>query len=381
MLATLRKIAPNLHFACTIVLAILAVPAIQRLHLPSHVDWRGNLPFYWLALGSQSLLYAMAFCGLAFPWRDSLGLFLARYRKQKLRILFAAVFLLLLCRVLPLTAAILSAAKTLFVIELAERSKSEGVSFFRRAIQVFVPAAYMFAGLTLVVVYNDIIVADRFPLSYDGFLLRADALILAGRSVSSIAHALWAILPPRCLIFLDYVYFQMFAVVGAGLLVSAYASYKRGMQFVGACLTAYYMALLIFFLWPSYGPYVYCSAHAAQLPAYLTTYGFQTSGMRSLLAISQHKSRYLGSGYYIAFPALHVGLPVITMWMMRGWRPVFWLLAVYNLIVILAIVTLEWHYATDLFGGAAVGMLALAIMAGDSGPSEAHQDSASATLN
>jgi len=69
------------------------------------------------------------------------------------------------------------------------------------------------------------------------------------------------------------------------------------------------------------------------------------------------------------------------MWMMRGWRPVFWLLAVYNLIVILAIVTLEWHYATDLFGGAAVGMLALAIMAGDSGPSEAHQDSASATLN
>lgn len=246
MLATLRKIVPNLHYACTVLLAILAVPLIRHLHLPAHLDWRGNLVFYWVALGSRSLLYAMVFCGLAFPLRQSVGLFLARYRREKLRILFALVFLVLLYRVLPFTTTILSAAKALFVIELAERSKSQAGSFPRKAIAVFVPAAYMFAGLTLVIIYNDIIVAGRFPLSYDAFLSRVDASILWGRSISSIAHAMCAILPVRLLTFLDFAYFQMFAVVGAGLLMSAYCSYRRGMQFVGACLTAYYLALLIF---------------------------------------------------------------------------------------------------------------------------------------
>src|SRR3981081_4468636 len=286
MLATLRKIVPNLHYACTALLAILAVPAIQHLHLPAHLDWRGNLVFY-VTLGSRSLLYAMVLCGLAFPLRESFGLFWARYRKEKLRILVALVFLVLLHRVLPFTTAILSAAKALFVIELAERSISGPGSFFRRAMTVFVPAAYMFAGLTLVVIYNDIIVADRFPLSFDTFLNRVHTGILWGRSISSIAHAMWAILPARLLTFLDYAYFQMFAVVGAGLLMSAYGSYRRGMQFVGACLTAYDLALLIFYVWPTYGPYVFCGTPAAQFPAYLAAYSFQTSGMRTLQAVSQ----------------------------------------------------------------------------------------------
>jgi hypothetical protein len=370
MRATLRKIVPNLHYACTALLAILAVPAIQHLHLPADLDWRGNLVFYWVTLGSRSLLYAMVFCGLAFPLRESFGVFWARYRKEKLRILFALVFLVLLHRVLPFTIAILSAAKALFVIELAERSKSGAGSFSRKAMTVFVPAAYMFAGLTLVGIYNDIIVADRFPLSYDTFLNRVDTGILWGRSISSISHAMWAILPARLLTFLDYAYFQMFAVVGAGLLMSAYGSYRRGMQFVGACLTAYDLALLIFYVWPTYGPYVFCVTHAAQFPAYLTAYSFQTSGMRSLQAVSQHKMRYLASGYYIAFPSLHIALPVITMWLMRRWRKVFWILAVYNCIVVFAIVILEWHYAIDLVGGVAAGVLALAIMGwGACGPS------------
>lgn len=363
MLATSRKITSNLHYACTALLAIWAVPQVQRLHLPSHLDWHGNIAFY-LNVGSQSLLYAMVFCALAFPLRESFGVFWARYRNEKLRIAFVCLFFLFLCRMLPLTSATLSTAKTLFLIELGERTKSEGVSFLKRMMSILVPAVYMFLGLTLVITYNDIIVASRFPLSCDGLTHRIDASILWGQSISSIAHALWTILPARFLAFLDVAYFQMFAVVGAGLLVSAYASYKRGMQFVGACLTAYYLALLIFYIWPTYGPYVFCSTHAAQFPPYLKAYSFQASGMRSLQAVSQHKTKYLASGYYIAFPALHVGLPVITMGMMRRWRKVFWLLAVYNCIVVFAIVALEWHYAIDLLGGAAVGVLSLAIVGG-----------------
>lgn len=371
MLAILRRITSNLHYVCTALLAILAVPQVQNLHLPSHLDWRGNVAFY-LNVGSQSLLYAMVFCGLAFPFRESFGLFWARYRKEKLRIALAVLFLLFLFRVLPPIPAILSIAKAMFVIELGERAKSEGTPFLKRVASILVPAAYMFLGLTVVITYNDIIVASRFPLSYDGLAHRIDASILRGQSISLIAHALWMILPARVLTFLDFAYFQMFAVVGAGLLVSAYSSFTWGMKFVGACLTAYYLALLIFYLWPTYGPYVFCGTHAVRFPAYLTAYSFQTSGMRSLQAVSQHKTRYLASGYYIAFPALHVGLPVITMGMMRRWRKVFWLLAVYNCIVVFSIVALEWHYAIDLFGGAALGVLALAIVGGGSAAPEAH---------
>ncbi|HYM78632.1 MAG TPA: phosphatase PAP2 family protein [Candidatus Dormibacteraeota bacterium] len=368
MLATLRRIIPNLHYACTVLLAILVVPAIHYLRLTSHLEWRNIFVFYWWTLGSRSLLYAMVFCVLASPFDQSFGPFWARYRREKLRIVFALVFVVLLCVLLPFTTAVLSAVQALFVIELVERSKSEGGSFARKAISIFTPAAYMFGGLTLVIIYNDIVVANRFPLSYDAFLNRVDARILWGQHISSLAHTLCAMLPARALTFLDFSYFQMFAVVGGGLLMSSYYSYKRGLQFAGACLTAYYLALLIFYVWPTYGPYVFCPTHAAQFPSYLTAYVFQASGMASLQAVSQHKSQHLASGYYIAFPALHVGLPVIAMWCMRRWRRVFWLLAAYNCIVICAIVTLEWHYVIDLVGGVVVGALALAIVGWGAGP-------------
>jgi PAP2 superfamily len=364
MQATLRKIVPKLHYACTLLLVALAVPEVKRLHLPTHLDWRGNLIFYWVTLGTRSLLYAMIFCALALPLRETLGPFCERYMKEKTRIALSLFFAVLLLCLLPLKPAILCSAMTLFVIELVERSKAESISLSRKAVGILVPALYMFAGLTLVIIWNDIIVADRFPLSYDAFLNRIDTSILWGRSIPSLSHSLLASLPTRFVMFLDYAYFQMFPVVGGCLLMTAYVSYRRGMQFVGACLTAYYIALLIFFIWPSYGPYVFCSQCLATFPRYLAAYNFETSGMRSLEAVSHHKMLYLASGYYIAFPSLHVGLPVIAMWLMRGWRKVFCLLAAYNCVIVFAIITLQWHYVIDLVGGAAVGILALLIVSG-----------------
>ena len=381
MLVTLRKLVPNLHYGCTMLLAILAVPAARHLHLPTHLDWRGNLIFYWVTIGSRSLLYAMVFCLLAFPLRENLGLFWARYRREKSRALFILVFLALLLTVLPFTTAILSAGEALFVIELVERSKPGSHSLFRKAMTVFVPAIYFFVGVTLVAIYNDIIVADRFPLSYDTFLNRVDAIILGGRNISSISQAMCAIVPARLLTLLDYAYFQMFAVVGAGLLVISYGSYRRGMQLAGACLTAYYCALLIFYVWPSYGPYVLNATDAAPFPAFLTAYSLQTSALRSLQAISQHRMRYLASGYYISFPALHLPLPGIAMWFMRRWRKVFWLLAVYNCILVCAIVILGWHYIIDLVGGVGLGVLALGITGWGSSTSKEFQHNPDALPN
>jgi hypothetical protein len=83
------------------------------------------------------------------------------------------------------------------------------------------------------------------------------------------------------------------------------------------------------------------------------------AGMPGLEAISHRQNRCLAGGYYIAFPSMHIGLPVIAMWFMRHWRPVFWFLAAYSCIVAAALIILEWHYVVDIPGGLAVAALAL----------------------
>ncbi len=304
----------------------------------------------------------MGFCVLGLPQRRTTASFIARYRKEKLRIVLAFAFLVALSRWLPVTAAIVLTVDALFIVELAERSKSEGEPFYRKAVSIFVAAAYLFFGVTLVIAYNDIIVASKFPVSYDAALNRLDASVLLGHSVFSIAHTMFIVLPPRLIGFLDFAYFQMFFVMGGTLLVSAYTSRKRGLQFAGACLTAYYLTLLIFYIWPTYGPYMYCTIHAAEFPRNLTSYIFQTSGMPGLQAIAQRKTRYIGTGYFIAFPSMHIGLPVIAMWFVRSWRRVFWYLAAYTCVLCCAVVILEWHYAVDVLGGLAIAAIALAIV-------------------
>jgi hypothetical protein len=357
----LRKIVSNLHYVCTALLALLAVPAIQHLHLPTRINWRSIILFYWVTLGSRSILYAMAFCVLGLALRQSIGLFVARYRKEKLRVGFALSFLAVLHLLLPVTTAIVLTVDALFIVELAERRKLEKEPLYRKAASIFVTAAYLFFGVTLVMTYNDIIVVSRFPVSYDAALNRIDTSVLWGHSVSSIAHNMFAVLPPRLLSFLDFAYFQMFFVMGGTLFVSAYTSCKRGLQFAGACLTAYYLTLLIFYIWPTYGPYIYCNTHAAEFPRNLTSYIFQTSGMPGLQAIAQRKTQYLATGYFIAFPSMHIGLPAIAMWFMGRWRRVFWFLAAYTCVVSGTVVILEWHYAVDILGGLAVAAIALAI--------------------
>lgn len=323
---------------------------------------------YWVGFGSKSLLRALLFCILAFPLGQTLGRFCARYRKEKLRILLALGFVIVLTFVVQFTIAILLAVDALFLVELAERAKTEGNSLRRVVLSVLASAAYLSLGIVLVLVYNDIIVASRFPLSWDNALNQIDVRLFQGRSVSDIAHSLFAIMPAGFFRFLDFAYFQMFLVVGAALLISAFHSFRRGLQFAGACLTAYYLALLVFYFWPTYGPYIYCMGHATRYPPYLTSYVFQKPGIAGLQEIAQHRSRSLASGYYIAFPSLHIGLPVIAMWFLRRWRTVFWLLAGYNAVLACSLVVLEWHYVLDIPGGIAVAALALAMVGAEPVP-------------
>ena len=360
---SLRQLVSKLHYACTALLAVLAIPTIQRLGLPMHVDWRGMLVVYATGMGTRSVLGALCFCVLALPFGQTLGAFWERYRKEKARLLLVLAFLIIvLSCARQFAVGILLAIDGLFLVELVERGKTRGNSFHRRMLSVLVSAAYLFLGIILVLIYNDIIVASRFPLSYDNALNKIDLLIFFGRSVPDIAHTLFRVVPEGPLRLLDFAYFQMFTVVGAAFLISAYSSLTRGLQFAGACLTAYYIALPIFYIWPTYGPYIYCLGHAARYPHDLTSFVFQKGGIADLQAISQRHIRTVANLYFIAFPSLHVALPVIAMWFLRRWRAVFWLLGLYSAVIAWAVIVLEWHYALDIPGGIAVAALALAIV-------------------
>jgi hypothetical protein len=315
-----------------------------------------------VGLGTKSILRALLLCLLSFPLAVTISPFLERYRKQKGRILLALAFLGVLVWAIDLSAALLLALDGIFVVELAERARSEGDSFWRRITPLAPASAYLFLGITVVLAYNDIIIASRWPISYDQAFNRIDSFFLGGRDVSQIAHAAYQSLPAWCPRFLDLAYFQMFAVVGAALLISGYGSFNRALQFAGACLTAYYLGLLLFYLWPSYGPFISCSHHLDRYPSYLTTYAFQKAEMLGVAAIAQRKSHFVAGGYYIAFPSLHIALPIIAMWFLRRWRIAFWLLMAYNIVIAIAIVFLEWHYVIDFLGGIVVAALALAMV-------------------
>src|SRR5271165_5808579 len=237
----LRRIGSNLHYACTAALAILAVPLIVHLHLPLHLNLGRMITFYRVGLGSKSIFRSLIF-------------------------------------------ALLPTIDALFVLELVERARTEGESPRGKLAGVFAAAAYLFVGISLVLVYNDIIIASRLPVSYDNSLNQIEMHLLHGGSVSGIAHTMFRVLPPQVLRFLDFAYFQMFLVVGGAFLVCSYYSLRLGLQFAGTCLTAYYLALLIFFIWPTYGPYFFCADHLARYPQYLTTYQFHKAGIAALAA-------------------------------------------------------------------------------------------------
>jgi hypothetical protein len=316
--------------------------------------------FYWVGLGPRSILCAFLFCLISFPLAETIGVASGRYRKEKVRIFLVLIFSVALSSALAFPIAVMLTVTALGIVELRERTRAKSGAFGMRVISVLGCAFYMFVGVILVLVYNDIVVASRLPVSYDHILNQADALILGGKTVTDIAHFLFAALPAALLRFLDVAYFQMFILLGAALVISAYQSTERGWRFAGTCLTAYYVSLLIFYLWPSFGPYIFCARHAGEYPRYLTSFAFQQAGIAGLDAIGRHQVQNLGSGYYIAFPSMHIGLPLIAAWFCRPWRPVFWLLVGYTCLAAISVVFLEWHYAVDVLGG--VGTAAVAIV-------------------
>jgi len=189
---------------------------------------------------------------------------------------------------------------------------------------------------------------------------------LHGMSVSDLCH--WAVrrFPVSFFHFLEFVYFGMFPQIGAALILGAvYAGKKQALRFVGTILTAYYLALILFFLWPSQGPYYLCPTHFAEFPQSLKAYGAQKASLANCQALWNHlRILRISTDYYIAFPCMHIAQPLVVLWFLRKWKRMTAVLAAYDVLLVAAIVLLEWHYVVDILAGVVVAGLAIAAVDG-----------------
>jgi len=348
------------HYWASALLALAAIPLLQKLNLPVNFDWVNLISAYWLVLAAQSIFATTLLYLIQFAPATTLGPHLRRLRRDKLRIALALAFFLILFWSFTWLKALVLTVDAVAVLEFRERLKP----LVRReaAFAILIAATYLFGGFLLIFAYNDIIVSVRFFGATDTAFNATDRWLLHGMSVSDLCH--WAVrrFPVSFFHFLEFVYFGMFPQIGAALILSAvYGGKKQALRFVGTILTAYYLALLLFFLWPSQGPYYLCPTHFAEFPQSLKAYGAQKASLANCQALWNHsRIRRISTDYYIAFPCMHIAQPLVVLWFLRRWKRITAALAAYDLLLLAAIVLLEWHYVVDILAGVLVAGFAIA---------------------
>jgi membrane-associated phospholipid phosphatase len=103
--------------------------------------------------------------------------------------------------------------------------------------------------------------------------------------------------------------------------------------------------------------------HFEVLPKTLLSYSVQQQLLAYVTLLRQGGTlAEIGTGYFIAFPCMHIATPVIALWFLRRWRRVATTLLGLNILLCAAIVLLEYHYVVDLIGGVAVAALAIVMV-------------------
>jgi hypothetical protein len=352
------------HYWISLLLGLALVPVLRSQQLPLKFDWITLAIAYWLVLAAQSIFVAVVLCVIGLPRDQTLRPSLAPYRANPLRIVPLLLFLAILVWTTSRMKALVLGVDAVAVLEVLNRQKATGLR--RAAFAVFAPAAYLFFGFMMVLAYNCAIVSVRFNFATDPALAAIDRWLLLGHSVSELTH--WAVGVFSLTFFraLEFIYFGMFPQIGACLILVALCYGRaRALQFVGTLLLSYYFALVIFYFWPSQGPYYLCPGHFSRFPASLQCYTLQKTLIQHAMALWQHHpiSR-ISTDYFIALPCMHIVQPLIVLWFLRGFKRMVVALAAYDLVLVAAILMLEQHYVIDIIVALPVAALAIAITAG-----------------
>jgi hypothetical protein len=353
----------HVHFCLTGLMAVALIPALHAARLPLRFDWP-HLLEAWVGLMFQATFLACVLYVIGGPLRVTLRPVLFRYWNDKRRLILLVPLLAELGWLFGAAVAGLVTVAFVAFVELTERTRKQPGALLAATRSVMLPAAYLFAGLVMVFAYNNVIVSFRFFGAYDAVFNRLDSWILGGATVSGIAHHAGAHLSLGAYRFLEFVYFGMFSQIGAGIiLVGLYRGMGKGFRLVGTLLAAYAMALACFYLWPSHGPYYSCPIHFGVFPHQLTAYGAQQALLERARAVWEGRGiDSISTDYYIAFPCMHIAQPLIVMWFLRPWKRIVAALTAVNVVLVAAILLLEWHYLVDVLGGVVVAMLAVLVV-------------------
>jgi hypothetical protein len=165
---------------------------------------------------------------------------------------------------------------------------------------------------------------------------------------------------------MEFIYFGMFPQIGAVILLLALSEDRqRALQFIGTILLSYYLALAVFYIWPSQGPYYLCPDHFGRFPSILRSYRIQKALIARALAMWHHEPILLiSTSYFIGLPCMHIAQPLVVVWFLRRWRRMVIALIIYDVFLTAAILFLEWHYVADILAGLLVAVVAIAITGG-----------------
>jgi hypothetical protein len=351
----------NWHYWISLLLATALAPALRSQHLPLKFDWMTLGIAYWIVLAAESIFVATLLCLIGLPRETTWQPLLARYRQTPVRIVLVIIYFALLFWGTTAFKALILTIDTVAILELRERRRSEKSGQIVAA--VFVPAAYLFFGFLVVLAFNSAIVSARFNFANDHLFGMIDKWLMHGHSISEIAH--WAVGTFSLRFFrgLEFVYFGMFPQIGAAMIILALCDGKaRALQFVGTILVSYYLALALFYFWPSQGPYYLCPDHFARFPASLQAFSIQKTLIAHAMARWRHEPMArISTDYFIGLPCMHVAQPMIVLWFLRRWRRMVITLAAYDLLLVAAIIFLEWHYLVDILAGILVAAVAILI--------------------
>jgi hypothetical protein len=348
----------NIHYLFTAIAVLSLIPALKFARLPMRWDWPTLIAGY-ATIAVQSAMAAVLLHAVQFP-AGSVK-FLRRLPCDLPKLLLTILYAAGLVIMTTATKAILAVILTIAIMGLLNTEREKHLDLVRLVSALIPSASYLFFGLFLVFTFVNIIVRIRFYGLYSVFFDNIDETLI-GPSLSILAQhlsRLKGVLYPA----LDFVYYGMFAQIGAALVICSVSSgARRSLQLVGTILFSYYIALILFFSIPSIGPFLHAGHFSAALQQ-VSSYKTQ----RLLLANAQYlweqrPVSIIPTGYYIGFPCMHIAQPVVVLSYLRKWKRMAAVLLAYDLLLVVAILMVEWHYLADIIGGVTVAAAALFVI-------------------
>jgi PAP2 superfamily len=360
----------DLHWIITACGGALLVIGLRLAGLPLRVNWRLFVWAFWGNMAVRAIFAATLLYVIGFPLSETVKTVWLRYKEQKARIPVFLIFATWMFLQFGFSFGAMIVVDGLVLAELMDRSRGSLNTVANVLRSVAWPAVYLFFGLVAMFCYNDLIASLKFIGAYDAFFLRLDSILMNGHSISGLAHSAARHLPVQVFSIAEFIYYGMFGQVGAALVLTGVCLGRReSCRYVGTVLTAYAIALLLFYLWPTIGPFYTCPFHSLP-PVRLVSYDYQQNAvLKARLLITSYKQfNTIGPDYFIAFPCMHIAQPLVVLWFLRRWRRITYALILYDVILIPAILLLEWHYLVDviagvLVAGAAIGLASITVSA------------------